>query len=31
VDAADPSAVAGLFLDTERLLPEPDIVNYNPG
>jgi hypothetical protein len=26
VDAIDPSAVAGIFLDTERLLPEPDVI-----
>ena len=26
VDASDPSAVANLFLDTERLLAEPDVV-----
>ena len=31
VDASDPSAVAKLFLDTERLLAEPDIVIYNAG
>jgi NAD(P)-dependent dehydrogenase (short-subunit alcohol dehydrogenase family) len=31
VDATDPSAVATLFLDTERLLAEPDVVIYNPG
>ena len=31
VDATDPSAVAELFLDTERLLAEPDVVTYNPG
>jgi NADP-dependent 3-hydroxy acid dehydrogenase YdfG len=29
VDASDPSAVAKLFLDTERLLAEPDVVIYN--
>ena len=29
VDASDPSAVANLFLDTERLLAEPDVVIYN--
>ena len=28
VDSADPSAVAKLFLDTERLLAEPDVVIY---
>ena len=31
VDASDPSAVARLFLDTERLLAEPDFVISNPG
>lgn len=31
VDACDPSAVAKLFLDTERLLAEPDVVIYNAG
>ena len=31
VDATDPSAVEKLFLDTERLLGEPDVVIYNPG
>ena len=31
VDATDPSAVARLFLDTERLLAEPDVVIYNAG
>jgi len=31
VDATDPSAVARLFLDTERLLSEPDVVIYNAG
>jgi len=31
VDATDPSAVAKLFLDTERLLAEPDVVIYNAG
>jgi NADP-dependent 3-hydroxy acid dehydrogenase YdfG len=31
VDAIDSSAVAGIFLDTERLLPELDVVIYNPG
>jgi NAD(P)-dependent dehydrogenase (short-subunit alcohol dehydrogenase family) len=31
VDATDPSAVARLFLDTQRLLAEPDVVIYNPG
>ncbi len=31
VDAADPAAVAKLFLDTERLLGEPDVVIYNAG
>lgn len=29
VDASDPAAVARLFLDTERLLAEPDVVIYN--
>ena len=29
VDASDPSAVAKLFLDVERLLAEPDVVIYN--
>ena len=29
VDASDPSAVAKLFLDAERLLAEPDVVIYN--
>lgn len=31
VDATDSSAVAKLFLDTERLLAEPDVVIYNAG
>jgi len=31
LDATDPSAVAKLFLDTERLLAEPDVVIYNAG
>jgi NAD(P)-dependent dehydrogenase (short-subunit alcohol dehydrogenase family) len=31
VDATVPSAVAKLFLDTERLLAEPDVVIYNAG
>ena len=31
VDATEPSAVARLFLDTERLLAEPDVVIYNAG
>lgn len=31
VDASDPSAVARLFLDAERLLAEPDVVIYNAG
>ena len=31
MDATDPSAVAKLFLDTERLLAEPDVVIYNAG
>jgi NADP-dependent 3-hydroxy acid dehydrogenase YdfG len=31
VDATDPSAVARLFVDTEHLLGEPDVVIYNPG
>ena len=31
VDASDPSAVAKLFIDTERLLAEPDVVIYNAG
>ena len=31
VDAIDPSAVARLFLDAERLLAEPDVVIYNAG
>ena len=31
VDATDPSAVAKLFIDIERLLAEPDVVIYNPG
>jgi NAD(P)-dependent dehydrogenase (short-subunit alcohol dehydrogenase family) len=31
VDATDPAAVARLFLDTERLLAEPDVVIYNAG
>jgi NAD(P)-dependent dehydrogenase (short-subunit alcohol dehydrogenase family) len=29
VDASNPSAVARLFLDTERLVAEPDVVIYN--
>jgi NAD(P)-dependent dehydrogenase (short-subunit alcohol dehydrogenase family) len=29
VDACEPSAVAKLFVDTERLLGEPDVVIYN--
>ncbi len=31
VDATDPSAVAKLFLEAERLLGEPDVVIYNAG
>ncbi len=31
VEASDASAVAKLFLDTERLLAEPDVVIYNAG
>ena len=31
VDACDPLEVARLFLDTERLLAEPDVVIYNAG
>ena len=31
VDASNPSAVARLFLDIERLLAEPDVVIYNAG
>ena len=31
VDATDPSAVAKLFIDIERLLAAPDVVIYNPG
>ena len=31
VDATDPSAVATLFFDAERLLAEPDVVIYNAG
>ena len=30
-DVTDPSAVARLFLDTEALLAEPDVVIYNAG
>ena len=31
VDATDPSAVAKLFLDTERLLAEPNVIYLQRG